>query len=396
MNRRRRPITSIGFLALVAACAVACATAPLASGPASRAPTTAPSPVASHAVPSPSAALPDVPAGRILFMREGPDGVEHYFTVNTDGTGEQALFEREGCGCAHWSHDGGLVYTLDATGHGTWSFTTVRPDGTGHRVLPNPIAALNLAPGASSSDGTLVAFWGWDDTDPSKNGLYASGPGLGDVHLVAAVPDGATSVEPFGVTPDGSKIIFFAETGRAEMITHGGDLYVVDADGSHLRKLNPEGTTVGFVGATPSPGSLSPDGRHVAFAAFETASGGRQGAVYVADMAGGEPRRLTEPTSGVYTVVWSPAGDWIAFTTLGQRSSVSVVRPDGTGERVVSPATDEVGYPSWSPDGKAFVVRRGADGANDLWIMDLEGQFIGQVTDEPSNYNWFSWAPHGP
>ena len=29
----------------------------------------------------------------------------------------------------------------------------------------------------------------------------------------------------------------------------------------------------------------------------------------------------------------------------------------------------------------------------DLWIMDLEGTYVGQVTHEPSNYGIYSWAP---
>lgn len=343
---------------------------------------------------APTAAPMAVPGGRILARREGPDGVEHFFTVNTDGTDERALYDREGCGCARWSHDGKLVYTLDATGHGTWSFATIRPDGTGLRVLPNAIPTLNLAPGASSSDGNIVAFWGWDETGANPNGLYLATSVLGNVHLVTPVPEGATAVEPFGITPDGSKIIFFAETGRVEQITHAGDLYIVDADGSHLRKLNPDNTSVAFVGATPSPGNLSADGRRVAFAAFETASGGRNGAVYVADVAGAEPRRVTEPRAGVYTVIWSPTGEWIAYTTLDTSgTSVSLVRPDGSEGQQISPASEDIGYPSWSPDGTCMVVRRGRSDANDLWVMDLEGRFLSRITDEPSDYAWFTWSP---
>ena len=38
----------------------------------------------------------DIPAGQILFNRQGSDEVERYFTINTDGTGEQALSTQEG------------------------------------------------------------------------------------------------------------------------------------------------------------------------------------------------------------------------------------------------------------------------------------------------------------
>ena len=33
------------------------------------------------------------------------------------------------------------------------------------------------------------------------------------------------------------------------------------------------------------------------------------------------------------------------------------------------------------------------DRPQDLWIMDLEGNYVSQVTHEPSEYSNYSWAP---
>lgn len=133
--------------------------APTTSGPS---PTAVASPVVASGPPRPSPsgtpAIAEVPAGRILFHRAGSDGVEHYFTINTDGTDEQALYTREGCACARWSADGTHVQTLDATGHGTFSFTTMKPDGSDVVTITRHIKTLNLAPGASSADGRWIAF----------------------------------------------------------------------------------------------------------------------------------------------------------------------------------------------------------------------------------------------
>jgi hypothetical protein len=38
-------------------------------------------------------------------------------------------------------------------------------------------------------------------------------PDLTDVRLVLPLPEEMLAVEPFGVTPDGSQILFFGETG---------------------------------------------------------------------------------------------------------------------------------------------------------------------------------------
>jgi TolB protein len=219
-----------------------------------------------------------VPAGRVLFMRRGSDGVEHYFTIKTDGTDERALFDAEGCGCAHWSADGSLVLTLGATEHDTWSLRTIRPDGSSDTVVPNPIETLNLAPGASSADGRLIAFNGWDDTDPAHTGLWVASPDLSDLRMVMPLQEGMLAIEPFGLTPDGSQIVFFADTGPQGDTTHAGDVYVVNADGTGLRQLNPPGTKTGYIG--PAVISLSPDGQQAAFALDD--------AVWVVDLAGGD------------------------------------------------------------------------------------------------------------
>ena len=172
-----------------------------------------------------TAAPAELPAGRIVFERQDSDAREHYFTINADGTDEQPLFTAAGCGCARWSTDGTRVWTMGATGHGTWSFTTMRPDGSDRVVISPPIETLNLGPATPSVDGRWIAFDGWDETDPSRNGLYLGSPDLADLRLVTPLPEGTDYVDPFGVTPDGSHVLFLAE--RADEPHEEGDLYVV-------------------------------------------------------------------------------------------------------------------------------------------------------------------------
>jgi TolB protein len=200
------------------------------------------------------------------------------------------------------------------------------------------------------------------------------------------LPKGMLAVEPFGVTPEGSKIAFFGETGPDGDITHAGDVYVVNSDGSGLRKLNPPRTKIGSIGMPT--GSLSPDGRHAAF--------GVDDAVFVIDIDGGEARQITDRVGFVWAVSWSPTGEWIAYTRQhGTMSVISLARPDGTdqNEILAKDGSDETAGGAWSPKGDALLVRRGTDARHDLWIMDLDGKFIGQVTHEPSSYGTYSWAP---
>ena len=335
----------------------------------------------------------DIPTGLILFHRRGSDGVERYFTIKSDGTGERALYTAEGCECAKWSADRSQVMTIGPTGHGTWSLMTVQPDGSNSTVIEPPIETLNLFMGASSTDGRVIALQGMDETDPSRSGLYVASPDLSDLQLVTPLLEGWLAVEPFGFSPDAGKIVFFVDTGPDGAVSHAGDLYVINTNGSSLRRLNPPATRLPFLNVPPI--SLSPDGRQAAF--------GVDDAVWVVDLKGGDARRITDQTGFVWAVSWSPAGDWITYTRFhGSTSVISLVHPDGTDDTEISTVdeADEANAGVWSPDGSYLLVARDSDasvdGPQDLWIMDLEGNYISQVTDEPARYGTYSWAPPGP
>jgi len=320
------------------------------------------------------------------------DGVEHYFTIRTDGTDERAIYDQEGCDCAHWAADGSQVLTLDVTAQGRLTFMTIQPDGSGRVVPDNPIPGLNLAPGgASTPDGRLIGFAGWDETNAAPlSGLYIGSPDLKDLHQVLPLQEGWLAVDPIGLTPDGSKIVFFVETGPEGETTHAGHIFVINTDGTGLRQLNPPGTKTGWIGGLIA--SLSPDGMQATFAVDDS--------VWVVDLAGGTARRITNQTGFAWSAAWSPTGEWITFTRFyGATQVIALVRPDGSDQKVISvmDESDEAGGAMWSPDGKYLVVLRDADdshdGPRDLWIMDLEGNYIGQVTHQPSNYDLYGWAP---
>ena len=233
-------------------------------------PGTSPSQTASAAAQVP------MPPGRVVYFRVGSDGALHYFTNNTVGTDERPLSHIGDCApCVRWSPDGARIWTMGATGHGTFSFATMLPDGSDLVVTSPPTETLNLGPGVPSIDGRLIAFDGWDETDPSRNGVYLGSPDLDDLRLVAPLPEGTVRTDPFGVTPDGSLVLFFVDRGETEHAE--GDLYIVNGDGSGLRQINPPGTTHNW--ADMPAGSLSPDGRQAVFSVGDAA--------YVIDVEGG-------------------------------------------------------------------------------------------------------------
>ncbi len=158
-------------------------------------------------------------------------------------------------------------------------------------------------------------------------------------------------------SPDGSTIAFNSDR-------DGGPLrgYLVDPDGSNLRALGVDGW-VEYL-------SFSPDGTRVVYEGH--AAGDYD--VYVADIATGEARQLTDSPGGDGWPAWSPDGSMIAFTSErddclflpsdqecrrtgepdDQYRDVWIMNADGSDQRRV---TTELGqFVAWSPDGQYLLV----------------------------------------
>jgi dipeptidyl aminopeptidase/acylaminoacyl peptidase len=141
------------------------------------------------------------------------------------------------------------------------------------------------------------------------------------------------------------------------------------------------------VGRSGSP-SFSPDGSQIAF--VSDLSGTPQ--IWIVSSHGGWPVQVTNGVDPVSFVVWSPAGDTLAFSLApggGMNSQIYIVKPDGTGLRRLSNGgreTNNLGR--WTYDGKrllagsntrtpdaidAYLVDPGATAANWSLVAKLEG-----------------------
>ncbi|MCC7018735.1 MAG: PD40 domain-containing protein [Ardenticatenales bacterium] len=185
------------------------------------------------------------------------------------------------------------------------------------------------------------------------------------------------------------------------------DLFVIAADGTGRRALT---TTPQLTEAQPH---WSPDRREVAYTATGGSGAAAQWRIEVVDVATGVRRAVTNGPAH-FEPRWRPDGAWIAYTVIqyitssqGQiigGSGIAVVRPDGTGARLLFSATGSsqvIGNPSWSPDGRtlAFVLRA-ADGGNgadgELWALDLATSTTRRLFAHPG---WDdvqpAWSPDG-
>lgn len=150
----------------------------------------------------------------------------------------------------------------------------------------------------------------------------------------------------------------------------GPELYVINSDGSNLKRLGTEGFDPRW----------SPDGKKLAFS-WRTAGGPNPG-IGVVNAAGTESKRLIAEG---FAPSWSQDGSTIAFSTGGR---VMLMRLEGEELRELGKGQQW----SWSPDGKAIMSFWG----NSVTRTDVKGGGIRKIASfrsMPGDAN--SWSPDG-
>jgi dipeptidyl aminopeptidase/acylaminoacyl peptidase len=168
-------------------------------------------------------------------------------------------------------------------------------------------------------------------------------------------------------------------------------LLVVFAATLHAEDLERTIAMMARVSSASAP-SFSPDGKRIAF--LTNITGSPQ--VWTVAAEGGYPDQVTALDDPVTAVEWSPAGEWIAIEVApggGLNQQVYVVRPDGTGLKLVTDGgTINNRFERWLPDGRSLLIEssKRTPAALDTWIVDVttgatrmvaQNQGIGSVAD---------------
>jgi dipeptidyl aminopeptidase/acylaminoacyl peptidase len=298
----------------------------------------------------------------------------------------------------------------------------------GARVQARPLRASDylklrsVGSVAFSPDGRRVAYTVESNDAPGRpyRQLWVTSVTEGRAARIGG--DGDRGGDPFW-SPDGQWIAFKGKVSGKE------GLHVVRPDGGDPRFLapvtgtnspltfegrgiawSPDSKRIAYVSATPGPETEAARGDPVVITRYlykpdadegdTRFNDNRRRHIFLADLAGGEPRALTTGRFEEHSIDWSPDGTEILCVSNREPDPDFFYNPDlfavrvGDGGLRRLTATESAEYqPRWSPDGSRIVFLGTRRGLTDLettmedthvWVMDKDGgnrREIGAVID---------------
>jgi Tol biopolymer transport system component len=270
---------------------------------------------------------------------------ENIYTMNADGSHKRRLtsdtdpFVRINDLC--WSPDGKKIsFSVYLVKYPETTFYVMNADGSNLTELTRGPAVTWLPDGTQIGNGTSSLAW----------------------------------------SPDGTRIVY-------EL---GGQIYIMNADGSNSEPLHIQGDTY-----APYFIRWSPDGAQIAFSADHDGTS----QIFTMDIDGGNLKMLTHnPDSNSFRLSWSPDSTKIAYQCESAGGSgIWVMRSDGSNQvqltqnPIVNSFTGD-DYPTWSPDGKkiafqrpfeSYILLRDKGIHTAIFTMNVDGSDIAQLTHLP-------------
>jgi Tol biopolymer transport system component len=349
-----------------------------------------------------------------------------------------------------WSPDGQWIAfssdrDTDWRGHNEtrgWEHTQglriyiIRPDGTGFREVASR-ADYALGAPKWSPDSKRIVFYAMTDEDTWNAHRPEGQPGMHNEIMSIDLDSDLYTIHASGpgckVTPQ-----FLNATDVAYCVKGGDDAGFHYTSGAPAFKGNdmrdpswsPDGRTVVFekVDYTPRPEyqklyswdpewdylhmdvypALSRDGKlAITYKAIDSSivimdpDGSNRKTIYdVSKQAGLDPNMVAHGLAGAFQPAWSPDSQWIAFGvgqwffTRGQGSATIMrVRRDGSGLEALTDGKQNVGFPSYSADGKEIVYRIVSGDELGLRVLNLETRKTRVLTTMLDNMP--GWSPDG-
>ena len=303
-------------------------------------------------------------------------------------TGDDAVGRNPFAGDTRW-----VAYQTWRDGHeGIW---LVHPDGSGDHEIDFGLPVTMQLPDWSPDGTRLVVTSRGGEHEP----LYEYELATGEVTQPFACEGDCLGDDEPAYSPDGRRISFvraflpFTDAGPADCSLWVGDratgeTHRLTSNGSCDREYYPH---------------WSPDGRYLT---YHRELAGRDGsvttAVYVVDADGTHERRLTDPSMVAGSPDWSPDGQWIVFSTYplnvfqgGGDSQLFRMRPDGSGVQQLTHFRSVRGtQPRYSRDGRWILFTAVRLRQRSIWAVPADGGTPVVVAQRERIYTHPTLQPH--
>ena len=144
----------------------------------------------------------------------------------------------------------------------------------------------------------------------------------------------------------------------------------------------------------------SPNGKAIAFTYFNVDNS----EIYTLNSDGSKLRNVTNHKADDYFPGWSPDGKKIVFQSSRNKLDSSIYRKDeilitnneGSPAINLTKYSGDDGAPSFSPDGKRIVFESRRDSLTDIYVMNIDGTNILNLTKNSKRNNGLPiWSPDG-
>ena len=238
--------------------------------------------------------------------------------------------------------------------------------------------------------------------------IEGSEPGLWRVdihsgeHKVVAQPNPPDGITGGAISPDGQVIIY----AWYRSIGYPGQIWKINADGSEPRLI--------AEGGAPYIFSWSPKGDYLVYAGGQVRESkgapATGGPLWIMDASSQKPQPLRGPFifGWGFQPVWSPDGQWLAFTgqeegqefgcdQKGSRPDLEICWFQGAAVYTENILTGEIRRlasgldPAWSLDGTMITFVSQQSGSAELWVINADGSGLRQLTNEGRAIRYPVW-----
>lgn len=221
-------------------------------------------------------------------------------------------------------------------------------DGYNHKILTNG-ENLVLTP-RFSPDGKSIVFLQYKN---NKASVYLMNLASKKINILGNY-SGMSFAPRF--SPEGKKIIFsLTERGRS-------NVFIQELKNKKKYQI----TNNKYINTSPY---FSPDGKKIVFSSDRA---GKQN-LYIKKIVNkfSTAERITFGQGNYATPVWSPRGDYIAFTkSYKKKFYIGLIKENGKGERLISEGYLADG-PSWSPNGRTLTFYKVIKKSNNKYVSKL-------------------------